>query len=85
MDASNDSFSLEKESSLPDLMDAERLAKALSVSLRTLYRLKGRGYLPDPIRLGGSVRWRSTDIQRWILAGCPKQQGVLDVDRDSSS
>ncbi len=57
---------------LPELIDAGRLATMLSVSARTLYRLKERGYLPEPIRLGGSVRWRLRDVERWIASGCPR-------------
>lgn len=57
-----------------ELIDAEKLAAMLSVSQRTLYRLKRNGYLPTPIRLGGSVRWRKQDVCTWIEAGCPKQE-----------
>ncbi len=56
-----------------ELIDAARLASLLSVSARTLYRLKERGYLPEPIRLGGSVRWRLGDVEQWINDGCPRK------------
>lgn len=58
-----------------ELIDAARLASMLSVSPRTLYRLKEKGHLPEPIRLGGSVRWRRGDVEQWILDGCPSHQG----------
>ena len=54
----------------PALMNAVQLAKFLSVSERTLYRLKSAGKLPKPLQLGGSVRWRRDTIQRWIAGGC---------------
>ena len=56
-----------------ELIDAVRLAAMLSVSTRTLYRLKKRGCLPSPIRLGGSTRWRRRDVLRWIDRGCPRE------------
>ena len=55
-----------------ELISASQLADLLSVSERTLYRLKSIGQLPLPIVLGGSVRWRLTEIREWIAQGCPK-------------
>jgi prophage regulatory protein len=52
------------------LINAVQLAKLLSISERTLYRLKAGGHLPPTVNLGGSVRWRVTDIRRWIDGGC---------------
>ena len=69
----------------PELLDAVKLAALLSISPRTLYRLKLRGHLPPPIRLGGSIRWRLSDIERWIAAGCPKPEESHDVDRATGS
>jgi predicted DNA-binding transcriptional regulator AlpA len=50
---------------LPDL------AKMLKISTRTAARLRSRGKLPKAIQLGGCVRWRRSEIQAWIDAGCP--------------
>jgi len=55
-----------------ELISASQLADLLSVSERTLYRLKSIGQLPVPIVLGGSVRWRLTEIREWIAQGCPR-------------
>jgi len=54
-----------------ELVNARELAKMLSVSERTLYRLKSAGELPAPVVLGGSVRWRLSEIRKWIGDGCP--------------
>lgn len=56
-----------------ELIDSVRLAAMLSISTRTLYRLKKQGCLPSPIRLGGSTRWRRRDVLRWIDRGCPRE------------
>ncbi len=64
---------VDSKTSIPcELINANQLADLLSISERTLYRLKSTGQLPKPISLGGSVRWRLTDIRVWIAAGCPK-------------
>lgn len=55
-----------------ELVNARELAKLLSISERTLYRLKSTGELPSPVVLGGSVRWRLTEIRQWIAKGCPR-------------
>lgn len=54
-----------------ELLTAVQLAELLNISERTLYRLKSRGSLPAPIQLGGSIRWRRTEILQWVADGCP--------------
>lgn len=53
------------------LISAKELAELLGVSIRTLWRLRSGGQLPLPVRLGHTVRWRMTDIETWLAAGCP--------------
>ena len=55
-----------------ELITAVQLADLLSISERTLYRLKSTGQLPKPISLGGSVRWRLAEVRSWIAQGCPQ-------------
>ena len=57
------------------LLSAQMLAKRLAVSVRTLWRLRSTGKLPEPVRLGGAVRWRAADIDAWVAAGCPDLPG----------
>lgn len=52
--------------SQPQMIDVREVATILSISTRSVWRLVSRGDLPQPIRLGRTVRWRSTDIDRWI-------------------
>jgi predicted DNA-binding transcriptional regulator AlpA len=62
------------ESSEPDaivLINAGQFAKMLGVSSRTLWRLLSGGKLIQPVRIGGSTRWRMNDVRRWIDEGCP--------------
>jgi predicted DNA-binding transcriptional regulator AlpA len=43
-------------------------------SVRTLHRWNSSGLLPQPIRLGGRLLFRSRDIDLWISLGCPSRQ-----------
>lgn len=54
------------------LVSAVSLAKLLQVSTRTLWRLRSSGRLPKPVQVGGSLRWRTREVQDWIDAGCPR-------------
>jgi predicted DNA-binding transcriptional regulator AlpA len=53
------------------LMSAETLGERLGFSVRTIWRLKSAGKLPQPVRIGGSFRWRADEIEAWVQAGCP--------------
>ena len=56
------------------LMDVRDVAKELKVSVRHVWKLHECGRLPEPIRLGCSVRWRRhgpEGLEAWITAGCP--------------
>jgi excisionase family DNA binding protein len=56
---------------LPQLMTVQEVATALRISPRSVWRLLAQNKLIQPIRIGGSIRWKCSDIQRWIDAGCP--------------
>lgn len=53
------------------LVTADELGSMLKISTRTLWRMRSAGKLPQPIRVGGSIRWRASDIEAWVTAGCP--------------
>ncbi len=55
----------------PMLLDRPALACTLGVSLRSIDKLRARGGLPGPLRLGRSVRWRRDEIAAWLAAGAP--------------
>jgi excisionase family DNA binding protein len=59
----------------PLLITAKKLAQLLGVSTRTLWRLRSAGQLPEPMRLGGAVRWRVDEVQEWIAGGCQGTSG----------
>ncbi len=56
----------------PDLLTVEQVAKRLSVSARTVWRMLARGTLPQPIRYSRKlVRWKSTDLAAWLEQQSP--------------
>ncbi len=58
----------------PCLISADAVARLLDVSVRSLWRLRSAGQVPQPVRLGGAVRWRLDEIKKWIADGCPARQ-----------
>ena len=53
------------------LLSAKAVADVLGVSKRQIFRLNSNGgKIPAPVRIGGSVRWRRSDIEKWIEWGC---------------
>ncbi len=51
---------------------AEEIARLVNCSPRTVHRLADEGVIPQPVRIGGMLRWRRPDIEGWIERGCPK-------------
>ncbi|MCA9028777.1 MAG: helix-turn-helix domain-containing protein [Planctomycetaceae bacterium] len=62
-----------RQGELPSLLSVKDFAKLMQVSTRTIWRLLSSRKLPQPIRVGGSVRWRRDDVEAWLLADCPEQ------------
>jgi predicted DNA-binding transcriptional regulator AlpA len=54
----------------PLLLTAKDLASCMQLSVRTIWRLRSAGKLPAPLEVGGAVRWRSDEFQKWVADGC---------------
>ena len=52
------------------LINAKAVAKLLNCSARQVWKLLAGGRLPAAVRLGRSVKWRESDVQRFIAVGC---------------
>lgn len=48
---------------VPDFLSARQVAERLGCSERSVWRMKSSGELPDPVQLGGMVKWRREDIE----------------------
>ena len=52
------------------LTDAE-VARLLSISRATVWRMVSEEQIPLPTKLRGSARWRPAVIEKWVEANCP--------------
>lgn len=58
-----------------ELLDVKAVAVLLGgCSTRHVRRLTDSGRMPRPLKLGGLLRWRRTELVDWIRARCPNQQ-----------
>jgi predicted DNA-binding transcriptional regulator AlpA len=57
--------------STPLLIDRPGLATLLCRSVPSLDRDDAAGRLPAALWIGGSKRWRYSDIAEWVEMGCP--------------
>lgn len=53
------------------LLSKKQVAEKMDCSWRTIHRLRDMGKICPPVRVGSLVKWRESDIDQWILAGCP--------------
>ena len=56
------------------LLNAKELAGKLLLSTRMVWRLRSAGKLPRPVYGGASIRWRLSDINRWMELDCPDER-----------
>ncbi len=57
--------------SRPLAVDDQGLAEFLQVSRSHVRELDRSGWLPRPVKLGGSARWVVSEVEDWLLAGAP--------------
>lgn len=57
---------------LRELLSAAESAEMAGVAKRSWWRYVSSGRAPAPVRLGGAVRWRRSELAEWIAAGCPR-------------
>jgi predicted DNA-binding transcriptional regulator AlpA len=62
---------------LRELLNAQQAAEMAGVARRSWWRYCSSGRAPAPVRIGGSVRWRRTELAAWIAAGCPRVRGEV--------
>ncbi len=47
-------------------LDRQELARLLGISCRTVSRLRSKGAIPPPVKIGGLVRWRTRDVLQFL-------------------
>jgi len=71
-----------KESNI-QLLTAKDAAQLCRLSKRSWLRFNASEKVPEPLRIGGSLRWRQSDIELWQSMDCPdratfeEQQGGI--------
>ncbi len=56
------------------LLTAKEAGKICKLSKRSWFRFSSAGRTPKSIRIGGSVRWRLSDIELWLSWDCPDRK-----------
>jgi len=64
--------------SLRELLSADEAATMAGVARRSWWRYVSAGRAPAPVRLGGAVRWRKSELAEWIAAGCPRVRKAVE-------
>jgi excisionase family DNA binding protein len=59
----------------PELLTTREAAQFCGLGERTFWRHSHSGVAPAPVRIGGSTRYRRSDLLEWIAAGCPRCDG----------
>ena len=57
------------------LLDVQAVAALLNCSPQHCRRLSDAGRMPRPLSIGSLCRWRRTDLDAWLAAGCPSCRG----------
>ena len=53
------------------LLTAKEAAQLCRLSKRSWLRFNANKKVPEPLRIGGSLRWRQSDIELWQSMNCP--------------
>lgn len=48
------------------LLTIKELAELLGVSIATINRWNRAGEIPAPIVIGGSIRWKRVEVEKWL-------------------
>ncbi len=54
----------------PSLVTDKEVAEILQISVRHLHRLKSRGDIIQPVKIGKLTRWNLEQVEQWIQSGC---------------
>lgn len=65
-------------SAVPLLLDVTAVARLLSVSVRSVWRLRDAGELPAAVCVGKLIRWRRDALLRWLDESTERRQLASD-------
>jgi hypothetical protein len=64
------------------LVSIFQLARQCGIDWQTARDWLQFGIVPTAIIVGGVLRWRQADLDRWLAAGCPQGPELSDADCD---
>ena len=60
------------------LLAAQAVGDMLSLSRRAIFRMRSAGLICPPVKVGqGAIRWRQSDIEKWISWGCCSREEFI--------
>ena len=66
----------------PRFMTANEVCELFSLNIGTLQALVKQQRFPKPLQIGASNRWKTSEIDAWIDAGCPLPEGLKPLRKD---
>lgn len=64
------------------LLRAADVGRIINCSKRSVYRYCSSGRIPAPVRIGGAIRWRLSDIELFLRWDCPNRE-EFEIRRES--
>ena len=62
------------------LLTPEELARMLGLSVQTIYNRRHNGaHLPPALKLGNQIRYRQSDVERWLDARYEQPSVLMDA------
>ena len=69
---------------IESLLTVPQVAKLIGLAPRTVWRMISEGHTPETIRVGRYVRFKASEVNHWIKAGCPCRTGSENSIREGS-
>ena len=57
-----------------------KVAQRCSTDWQTIRDWLEEGVMPSPIIVGGWLRWRQSDLDAWVLNGCPRSAALSEKE-----
>lgn len=59
-----------------EMLTVKQVAKLLNIGVRTVWRHRKDGIIPEPVTMGGSVRWKKKDIATYLGLSIGELEGA---------
>jgi len=66
----------------PRFLTATEICEQFQLNIGTLQALVKNGRFPKPLQIGASNRWKTSEINSWVDAGCPLPEGLKPLRKN---